>query len=261
MGYALDLEHALRLADTADSITMRYYRAVDLRVTTKPDETPVTQGDLETERALSRIVTSEYHEGYLGEEGIRTVKGKRLWVVDPIDGTKNFVRGMPVWATLLALIENDTVVVAAISAPALGRRWWASKGEGTWTRGVDGAVRRLNVSSIKEIANAFVLTGSLYEWDDVPTGLDALLELIKSASRHRAIGDFLNYMLVAEGGADVCTESKPKFWDIAAPSLIIAEAGGSLWTNATPDTSPDAPRIVVGSNGLLEIKVRQALKL
>lgn len=260
MDYDKDLKHAIELADAADIITKRYFRFADMHVKTKPDNTPVTQGDLEVERKLSSIVSSRFQESYIGEEGTFTVSGKRTWVVDPIDGTKNFVRGMPVWATLIGLVEDGVTVASVVSAPALGRRWWAAKGMGAWTRDTDGTERQLQVSGVQKLKDAFILTGSIKEWEG-PEGFDDLLKLIKSAYRHRAIGDFFNYMLVAEGAADASTEAKPKYWDIAAPELIITEAGGSFWTDATKATPPGAQRIVVASNGLIEKEVRTTLKV
>ena len=260
MNYDTDLKHAIELADAADIITKRYFRSADMHVKTKPDNTPVTQGDLEVEHKLSSIVSEKFHESYIGEEGTSSTSGKRTWVVDPIDGTKNFVRGMPVWATLIGLVEDGVTVAAVVSAPALGRRWWAAKGLGAWTKDTDGTERSIAVSGIQKLEDAFILTGSIKEWEK-PDGFDDLLKLIKSAYRHRAVGDFFNYMLVAEGAADASTEAKPKYWDIAAPELIITEAGGSLWTDANKDTTPGSPRIVVASNGLIEEEVRTALKL
>jgi histidinol-phosphatase len=124
MSYQKDLKRALRLADEADVITKKYYRSSDLHITTKPDKSPVTAADLAVEKRLSDIVITEFHEGYLGEEGVREGKtGDRMWVVDPIDGTKNFLRTMPIWGTLIALNEGSETVAAVVSSPALGRRW------------------------------------------------------------------------------------------------------------------------------------------
>lgn len=261
MKYEIELRRAQRLANIADDISRRYYRSIDLRVTTKPDRSPVTAADLEVEQSLSEIVTKEFKEGYLGEEGTSVGENSRIWVVDPIDGTLNFLRGMPIWCTLIALVENDVVIASVVTAPALGRRWWATKGGGAWTKDVDGSIRQLNVSGVDSFSNAFFLTGELYKWDDVPTGLDAMLKLLRSADRHLALGDIIDYMLVAEGAADAFADGEQKYWDMAAPSLIITEAGGSIWTSATADTPPGAPRLVVGTNGLLEAHIRQSLQL
>jgi histidinol-phosphatase len=256
-----DLQHAQQLADTADMIALRYFRSTTLRVTTKPDTTPVTQGDLEVEKRLSEIVTTTFHEDYLGEEGTRAGATGRVWIVDPIDGTKNFLRGHPVWATLIALVEEGTTIASVVSAPALGQRWWAAKGEGAWTRDVVGTTRQLHVSGVTDLSDSFIQTSSLDRWKEVPTGLEPVIDLILRVWRHRAPGDFLGHMLVAEGAADACIEPNLKQWDIAAPALIITEAGGSVWSNATAETPARDPRIVISSNGLLEGQLRSALHL
>lgn len=259
--YRTDLEHAHRLADEADTITHVHYRSSTLQVSTKIDKTPVTDADTAVEARLSDIVEHEFHERYLGEEGARDGTGERVWIVDPIDGTKNFMRGMPVWGTLIALTERGETLVAVVSSPALGRRWWAAKGAGAWTRDPDGSERRMHVSAVSELSEAFLLTSSLFSWDTVPTGSEAVLNLMKRVWRHRAVGDMLNYMLVAEGAADACAEPGVKQWDIEAPKLIITEAGGSFWSDATPDTPADKPRTALATNGVLESAIRQALKL
>ena len=259
--YQTDLQHALYLADEADAITLKYYRSIDLQIATKLDKTPVTEGDLAVEKRLSNIVEEEFHESYLGEEGTRQSNGNRLWIVDPIDGTKNFMRRMPVWGTLIALTEDGETVAAVVSSPALGRRWWAAKGMGAWTRDPDGFERQIHVSKVSELSDAFFLTSTLFTWDTVPTGSDAVFELIKQIWRHRAVGDMFNYMLVAEGAADACAEPGIKQWDIEAPKLIVTEAGGSFWTSATPDMLASTPRTALATNGLLEAPIRKALKL
>ncbi len=258
-----ELKQALRLADVADGITKQYYLSTNLRIETKPDKTPVTEGDKAVEAALSTIVAEEYGEQYVGEEGTRVGNpdAKRSWIVDPIDGTKNFMRGMPVWATLIAQLEAGEVITAVVSAPALGRRWWAARGHGAWTRDVDGTVRQLHVSRVSKLEDAFFLISSLYNWDTIPTGSAAVLQLMKEVWRERAVGDFMSYMLLAEGAADAAAEPNMKEWDIAAPSLIVTEAGGSVWTAATSDTPATAPRPVVATNGQLEAIIRERLQL
>lgn len=262
MSYQTDLEHALRLADEADSITKKYYRSTGLQIETKPDMSPVTQGDLETEQRLRTIVVEEFHENYLGEEGARDGKGERMWVVDPIDGTKNFMRGLPIWGTLIALTENGGTVAAAVSMPALGRRWWAAKGLGAWTQDVDGTIRQIHTSGIATIKDSFLLISTpISAWDKVPTGEPAVQALLKKAWRHRAPGDLVNYMWLAEGAADAAFEPYAKQWDIEAPKLIILEAGGTFWTSADTNTPADTDRVVVATNGPLKQAIHQALHL
>lgn len=262
MNYATDLARALRLADEADTITKKYYLSNNLQIKTKPDNTPVTTADLEVEKCLSDIVTHEFHDNYLGEEGIQNSMGKRLWVVDPIDGTKNFMRRMPIWGTLIALTEDGGTVAAVVSSPGLGRRWWAAKGLGAWTRDTDGTKRQIHTSGVTAIADSFLLASTpLSAWDKVPTGEAAVQKLLKNAWRYRAPGDMINYMWVAEGAADACFEPYAKRWDVEAPKLIVTEAGGSFWSSDTPNTPADEDRTVLATNGPLEKTIRIALHM
>lgn len=257
-----NLNMAMKLADIADEITMRYYLSANLQIETKPDTSPVTQADKACEQALRDIVEREFGDAYIGEEGARVASSnRRRWVVDPIDGTKNYLRGMPVWGTLIALSDAEGLLASVVSAPALGRRWWAVRGKGAFTSDASGKIRQVHVSKVTKIEDAFLSYASLFSWDRVPVGSDRVLALLKSAWRNRAIGDFLNYMLIAEGAIDACFEPDPKQWDLDAPALIVQEAGGSIWTDATADTPPEAPRIVIGSNGLLEKNIREKLEL
>jgi len=260
--YQADLDHALQLADEADGITKKYYRSSNLQIKNKPDNTPVTQADLEVEQRLRTIVVNQFKEHYLGEEGAREGVGGRMWIVDPIDGTKNFIRSMPLWGTLIALNDGDETVAAAVSSPALGRRWWAAKGLGAWTRDVDGSARRVHTTAVEIVADAFLLCATpLQPWDKTPSSEQAVQDLLASAWRWRAPGDMINYMWVAEGAADACFEPYAKQWDIEAPKLIITEAGGSFWTNATAKTPANAERIIIATNGPLADPIRSALHL
>lgn len=263
MDYQADLDHALQLADAADAITKKYYLSGNLHTRSKPDNTPVTDGDLAVEKRLREIVTTEFGENYLGEEGARDGDASgRVWVVDPIDGTKNFMRGLPIWATLIALSDNGETVAACVSAPALGRRWWAAKGLGAWTRDVDGTTRQIHVSGVAALSDAFLLTSTpLHAWDRTASGEQLIQSLLDSAWRWRAPGDMINYMWVAEGAADACFEPYAKRWDVEGPKLIVTEASGSFWTSAGPDTPAEAERVVVATNGALQEPIRQALHL
>lgn len=262
MDYQTDLDHALRLADEADAITKKYYLTDNLHVTAKPDKTPVTKADLEVEERLRQIVVEEFHENYLGEEGAREGVGGRLWVVDPIDGTKNFMRGMPIWASLIALRDGEETVAAVVSSPGLGRRWWAAKGLGAWTQDTDGTKRQIHVSGVKDFSDTFLLISSpLKAWDKVAATEAAVQELLAKVWRWRAPGDMINYMWVAEGAADACFEPYAKQWDIEAPKLIVTEAGGTFATDATEETPADAERVVLATNGPLEDSLRKILRL
>ena len=245
-----DLALALELADLADGITLARYGAADLVVETKPDLTPVTEADTAVERALrERLASDRPGDSVVGEEyGVTSAPDSdRRWIVDPIDGTKNYVRGIPVWATLLALQEGDQLVVGVVSAPALGRRWWAARGQGAFvTDPLSASPRRLRCSGVGSLDDAQLCVSGLDGWEEK---LDALMALQRACWRTRGFGDFWGYMLVAEGAADICCEAIVSLWDLAAPSVIVEEAGGrftDLVGVATPDGG-DA----LASNGLL----------
>ncbi len=220
-----DLELALSLADTADRITLEYFRRTDLRIETKPDFTPVTEADQATERALrDEIARHRPEDSVVGEEyGGSDGRGRR-WIIDPIDGTRNYLRGVPVWATLIGLAEGDTVTVGVVSAPALGRRWWAARGHGSWTQGPeDSAPRRNAVSTVGQLAEASFSFSDGVDW---PEG--GLARLMDSAWRSRAYGDFWSHMMVAEGVVDIAAEPVLSIWDVAALVPVIEEAGGRI---------------------------------
>jgi histidinol-phosphatase len=215
-----DMALALRLAEQADAQTMDRFGALDLRVDTKPDLTPVTDADQGVESMIRDILSNERPDDViLGEEfGGTAVFAGRQWVVDPIDGTKNFVRGVPVWATLIALLDDGVPVVGVVSAPALHRRWWAGRGEGAFTS-FGGQNRRISVSGVEHIASASLT------YSDLTTGWDGLrsrfLELTDEVWRVRGYGDFWSYCLVAEGAVDVAVEPEVKLWDLAALDILV----------------------------------------
>ncbi len=226
-----DLALALELADVADSITLARFRAADLVVETKPDLTPVTEADTAVERTLrDRLGAARPKDSIVGEEygsSIAPDAGRR-WIVDPIDGTKNYVRGIPVWGTLLALQEGDQITVGVVSAPALGRRWWASAGSGAFmSDGLVSEPRPLRVSAVRALEDAQLCISGFDGWD-VPGGIDRLLSLARSCWRTRGFGDFWSYMLVAEGVAEIACEAVVSLWDLAAPQVIVEEAGGTF---------------------------------
>jgi histidinol-phosphatase len=235
-----DLALALELADLADAITLGRYRAGDLVVETKPDLTPVTEADRAAEQAIrERLASARPNDAIIGEEFGSSAPADRQWVIDPIDGTKNYVRGIPVWATLIALRDK----VAVVSAPALHRRWWASRGSGSFADG-----RRVQVSAVHELADAQLLWSGIEEWDAVG-GTDAMLKLARRCWRTRGLGDFWQYMLVAEGAAEIAVDPEVKLWDLAAPQLIVEEAGGRF-TDLSGDPRPDGGS-GLATNGLL----------
>jgi histidinol-phosphatase len=219
-----DLALALELADVADEITMARFRASDLVVDTKPDMTPVSEADRAVERRVQQLVTERRPgDALIGEEFGGAGVGGRRWIIDPIDGTKGYVRGMPVWATLLALEEDGEVTTAVVSAPAMGRRWWAARGHGAFSD--RDPTRPLRVSAIAQMEDAQVCYGDV-DWYERTGHLDGLLELIRGCWRARGFGEFWQYMLVAEGLAEVASDPSVKLWDLAAPMLVVQEAGG-----------------------------------
>ncbi|WP_322859801.1 histidinol-phosphatase [Mycobacterium europaeum] len=224
-----DLTLALTLADRADALTSARFGALDLRVDTKPDLTPVTDADRAVEIGLREVLGRERpHDSIVGEEfGGTTSFTGRQWIVDPIDGTKNFVRGVPVWASLIALLEDGVPTVGVVSAPALQRRWWAARGQGAFVS-VDGAPpRRLAVSSVAQLDSASLSFSSLSGW--AQRGLrERFLALTDAVWRVRAFGDFLSYCLLAEGAVDIAAEPEVSVWDLAALDILVREAGGNL---------------------------------
>ena len=232
-----DLALALELADVADSITRERFRAADLKIETKPDLTPVTEADTAVERACrDRLAVARPADGVVGEEfGVSEAAGApgaardpgRRWIIDPIDATMNFVRGIPVWATLIALQQGEELTVGVVSAPALQRRWWASRGAGARVAAAGGPPRELRVSAVGDLSDAQLSLSGLEEWEKVGR-VPAVLELSRRCWRMRAFGDFWHYMLVAEGAVDVAVEPSVSVWDLAAPLVIVEEAGGRL---------------------------------
>ena len=226
--HADDLALALQLADAADAISLPRFGAADLQVTAKPDLTPVSDADLAVETAIRDILTAARPgDAVLGEEfgAAGAVGDGRKWVVDPIDGTKNFVRGVPVWATLIALFDGDEVVVGVVSAPALARRWWAAIGSGAFRRFAGGPIQQCRVSAVAELSDASLTYSDLGEWREQGRGRQ-FEELLGRCWRTRGYGDFLPYMLVAEGAADIAAEPELSLWDLAALVPVVREAGG-----------------------------------
>jgi histidinol-phosphatase len=254
-----DLELALSLADVADRITLARYLADDLSIETKPDLTPVTEADRAVEQAVrERLGEARPGDSILGEEyGASTApESVRRWIIDPIDGTKNYVRGIPVWATLLALQDGDEVTVGVVSAPALGRRWWAARGQGAYVDdGLGGEARRIHVSGVRELADAQLCFPGLDDWDG-SGGLSGLIELAGRCWRSRGFGDFWSYMLVAEGAAEITCEPIVSLWDLAAPQVIVEEAGGKFTDLGGVPTADGGDALA--TNGLLH---EQALAL
>ena len=244
---ANDLALALEMADAADALTLDRFGALDLRVDTKPDLTPVTDADESAEELLRASLTARRpDDSVFGEElgGTPAFTG-RQWVLDPVDGTKNFVRGVPVWCTLIALLVDGTPVVGVVSAPALGRRWWAGAGEGAFTSFGD-AKRRISVSGVDDLASASLSFSDLTGWGDRRS---RFLDLTDEVWRVRAYGDFWSHCLVAEGAVDIAIEPDLKPWDLGPLDLLVREAGGTF-TNFHGESGPHGVS-AVSTNGLL----------
>ena len=273
-----DLALAHALADLADAITLDRYQAQDLVITTKPDNTPVTDADRAVETAIREaLATHRQSDGLVGEEfGSDKGSSGRYWVIDPIDGTKNFMRGVPTWATLIALVEvdaagNEEVVVGIASAPALTRRWAAAKGYGATVRFNSGnkdfvdsesddestegvSEKKISVSKISSLTDASISYSDFVGWGD---RLEPFQKMLAAAWRTRGIGDFWSHMLVAEGAVDVAIEPSLALWDMAALDIIVREAGGSF-TNTAGHSGPFGGS-GVSTNGILHNAVINGL--
>lgn len=254
--YAEDLSLALRLADIADEISMQHFRSQHLETWTKPDRTFVTAGDRAVELALRERLQSERPEdSILGEEFGTEGSGSRQWIIDPIDGTAHFMRGAPVWATLIALAVDGKPVVGVCSAPAFGQRWWASESEGAWTNPAEP--RRIRVSGVDTLQHSAVSYNSIQGWDGAGR-LDQLIALQRNVWRARSYGDAWSYMLLAEGQIDAVAEFDLQPYDMAALVPIVQEAGGTF--TAADGSEGPWHGSAVASNGLLHDELLLAIK-
>lgn len=254
--YTDDLALALELADAADAITVARFGAADLRVEAKPDLTPVSDADRAVEVMLrAHLGARRPDDAISGEEFGAEGSGARRWVIDPIDGTKNYVRNVPVWATLIALLDGTDPVVGVVSAPALGRRWWARRGGGAWLSTGDEP-RRIAVSAVSRLEDASLSYASLAGWHAVDRR-DDFVRLTESVWRSRAYGDFWSYMLIAEGAVDIAAEPQLSLWDMAALAPVVIEAGGTFTgLNGVPGIHEGN---VAASNGLLHPALLDAI--
>jgi histidinol-phosphatase len=269
-----DLALAHALADLADAISLDRYQAQDLVITTKPDNSPVTDADRAVETAIREaLATHRQTDGLVGEEfGSDKGTSGRYWVIDPIDGTKNFMRGVPTWATLIALVQVDStgteeVIVGIASAPALARRWSAAKGHGAFVRFDAGSVddlsedfdhpsneKKISVSKVGNLSDASISYSDFVGWGD---RLEPFQKMLANAWRTRGIGDFWSHMLVAEGAVDVAIEPSLAVWDMAALDIIVREAGGAF-TNTSGQNGPFGGS-GVSTNGVLHNAVINGL--
>ncbi len=247
--YTDDLRLAHVLADDADSLSTTRFKALDLHVMTKPDLTPVTDADRAVEDAMRATLSRvRSRDSFYGEERGTTGSSNRKWVVDPIDGTKNYVRGVPVWATLISLLVDDEVVLGVVSAPMLNRRWWASLGDGAWTGRSLLNATRCQVSDVSRLEDASFSYSSIEGWDEIGR-YEEFLSLSRRCWRTRAYGDFWSYMLLVEGAVDLAAEPSLELYDMAALDIIVREAGG-IFTSLDGTPGPHGGN-VLASNGRL----------
>ncbi len=253
-----DLAFARALAGEADLISLDRFRAIDLDVKVKADRSHVTDADRAVEQLIrERIEASRPDDAILGEEFGERGQSDRQWIIDPIDGTANFMRGVPIWGTLIALAVNGDPVLGLVSAPALGRTWWAAKGHGAWVAENGLEPRRLSVSGVSALADANISYNRIAGWDEAGL-LEQVLGLTRRAWRSRAIGDMWSYMLVAEGALDMAGEPGLQPYDIAALIPIVEEAGGRF-TSIEGETGPWHGS-AIATNGLLHDDVLKALQ-
>jgi histidinol-phosphatase len=252
-----DLDLALALAEEADAITLSRFLAADLAVAEKPDHTPVSDADRAVESMVrDRLDRLRPGDGVIGEEFGAQGGGRRRWIVDPVDGTKNYVRGVPVWATLLGLEVDGRISLGVVSAPALARRWWAVRGGGAWVSFAAGPARRCQVSTVSRLEDASLAYSSLTGWQTLGR-LEEFVGLCGRVWRSRGFGDFLSHVLVAEGAVDVSCEPEVSLWDLAALQVIVEEAGGRFSDLAGRPRADGGS--VVASNGRLHEQVRTTL--
>lgn len=253
-----DLAVALVLAAEADLIAIDRYRSQDLDVQLKPDRSQVTDADTRVEKVIrDHLADARPADSVLGEEFGTEGSSNRQWIVDPIDGTSNFVRGVPIWGALISLVIDGVPEVGVVSAPALGKRWWAATGHGAWLQEEGREPRRLHVSGIDDLAESSFSYNSLKHWDQYGR-LDHLVDLSRSVERTRAFGDLWSYMLLAEGAIDIAAEFDVKPWDIAALVPIVREAGGRVTDVDGVENALDTLSIVA-TNGHLHDEVIRRL--
>ncbi len=248
-----DLRLAHVLADQADAITMARFKSTDLAVSTKPDMTHVTDADTAVEDAIrSMLGRTRPRDAVHGEEREDSGWGPRRWVIDPIDGTANYVRGVPVWATLIGLMVGEEVVAGVVSAPALSRRWWALKGGGAFTGRTLLQGAAIHTSEVSDLDDAFLSYSSIDGWIESGRG-QQFVDLMRDCWRTRAFGDFWSYMLLAEGTVDLAAEPELALHDMAALTVIVTEAGGRF-TNLDGRDGPHGPG-AIATNGALQDEV------
>lgn len=258
--YQDDLRVAWELANIADSITMDRFEADNLKVKAKPDLTPVSDADLAVERAIRTYLNDHCPtDDIVGEEfGGNADYVGRQWVIDPIDGTKNFVRRVPTWATLIALMVDGIPRMCVISAPALQRRWWAAEGTGAYRCSANSPAKQIHVSEVSELRHASISFSSLIGWKRKNL-MDNFINMMNYSWRMRGYGDFFSYCLMAEGAVDVAAEPEVCLWDLAALDILVREAGGRF-SSLDGRPGPHSGE-AVATNALLHDQVLRAINL
>ena len=252
-----DQDLALKLADAADEISLARFRALDLRIESKPDSSYVTDADRSVEERLRAILARHSPEdAIIGEEFADAGDGSRTWIIDPIDGTANYLRGIPIWASLIALRVDGVITTSVVSAPAMGRRWWAQRGNGAFTKDIDGRIRIIETSKVSDLASSSFSYNAIQLWDQAGK-LDELIALSRKVWRARAFGDFLSYMYLAEGSLEMVSEHDLKLYDIAALVPIVEEAGGTFTAIDGPLTEESSS--VLATNTLMHETFMKAL--
>ena len=259
-----DIALLKELADSSDEISFDRFQSQDLIIETKPDTTPVTDADRAVEKKIREILSAQRpHDKIVGEEfgspdSINS--GDRYWVIDPIDGTKNFLRGVPIWATLIGLVHRDEngidrVIAGIVSSPALFRRWYAAEGFGAFTEVNGGPAVQISVSRVSSLSDASLSFSDLVGWGERK---DLYVAFMERAWRVRGIGDFWSHMLVAEGSVDIAAEPSLALWDMAAVAIVVKEAGGRF----SDLENNDGPfgKSGVSTNGILHETFIKALK-
>ncbi|NNC93344.1 MAG: histidinol phosphatase [Acidimicrobiia bacterium] len=252
MNLVAELEFALELAEIADRVTMAGFRSADLQVSTKPDMTPVSEADRDVERLLREHI-AEHRSGHavVGEEFGTSGSAEWTWIIDPIDSTKNYVRGIPVFATLIALTRDDRAEVGVVTSPAMDRRWWAAREHGAFMNG-----EPIRVSAVSQVEDAQLSINSLLDFDKHGIGPGGR-QLSERCWRTRGFGDFWSHVLVAEGGVDIAAEPVVSVWDLAALQVIVEEAGGRFTDFGGRSTY--AGGSAISTNGLLHDAVLELL--
>jgi histidinol-phosphatase len=249
-----DLRLAHELADVADRMTLARWRAADLRVETKPDLSPVSEVDRAVEAELRRRIAAARPQDavYGEEEGGDAAGALRRWILDPVDGTRNYIRGLPVFATLITLQVDGQYELGLVSAPALRQRWWATRGQGAHSN--YGTIR---VSQVRAISDAYISAGDPRFIENPAVGL-AFVALAKQCWTARAFGDFWGHLLAAQGSIDISVEIGAHLWDWA-PLLVIVEEAGGRFTDLDGTVRADGSAAII-TNGLLHDEVLAALR-